>query len=415
MRILVLGNGAREHAIAWRYASSRRLAGLFIAPGNAGTALLGTNLPELHITNPDQVLRACREHNINLVFVGGEEPLSAGVVDHLEEAGIAAIGPPQASARLESSKAFSKQFMLRHGIPTARAESFSDSETFQSYIRQAGGTKVIKKSGLAAGKGVLESDDKEQLIAFGSDILRSDSVIVEEFLSGKEVSVFALTDGTDYTLLPSAADFKKSGEGDTGSNTGGMGAISPVPWLDQAALTDIEDRVIRPTFRALSEEKLNYRGVLYFGLMLTEEGPKVLEYNVRLGDPEAQVVLPLIRTDFGSVSDALVSNSLKSFPIHVSGQTALAVVVASPGYPGAYPKGLEVTNLPDVNHQDSFLFHAATEERDGTVYTGGGRCFTAVSLGQDLLDARRRSYALAKEVQFDGAWYRSDIGGRMFD
>lgn len=415
MKVLILGNGAREHAIAWKLAASRRASGLTIAPGNAGTSALGTNLPDLSITDPDAVAAACHSHAIDLVFVGGEEPLSAGVVDCLSEARIPAIGPTMRSAQLESSKAFSKEFMQRNGIPTAAAHTFTDAPAFEEHLHNAKGKQVVKKSGLAAGKGVLESNEPEELIAFGRKILETDSVVVEEHLSGYEVSIFALSDGTDYLILPSAADYKKAGDGNTGPNTGGMGALSPVPWLEATTLERIRTEVVAPTFRALKEEGLSYRGVLYFGLMITHEGPRVLEYNVRFGDPETQVVLPLIQTDFGALCHAMVTGGLRDFPLHITDKTALGVVVASEGYPGEYRRDVPVSSLPEPASNHHLLFHAATKGSGGNVRTGGGRCFTAVGLGKDLIEARTRAYAAVEEIRFEGAWYRSDIGGRLFE
>lgn len=414
MKVLILGDGAREHALAWKFSVSRRTSGLSIGPGNAGTAELGTNLSDLDITDPDAVARRCREQHVDLVVVGGEEPLTAGVVDQLQHEGIAAIGPTQEAARLESSKVFSKELMQRHGIPTADARTFTDRGAFETYVRARTSPVVVKKSGLAGGKGVLESDDTEELLAFGGEILETDAVVVEERLTGYEVSIFALSDGRHYTLLPSAADYKKAGDGNTGPNTGGMGALAPVPWLPQEQLRRIETEVVSPTFAALREEELSYVGVLYFGLMITERGPFVLEYNVRFGDPEAQVILPLIRTDFGSLTSAMASGALADYPLHLSSASALGIVVASPGYPGRYKKNLPVASLPAGDGTARFLFHAATHAENGTVYTDGGRCFTGVALANELIEARNSAYELVEAVEFDGAWYRSDIGGQLF-
>lgn len=415
MRVLILGNGAREHTVAWKFSRSRRLGGLFVAPGNAGTAEIATNLSDLDITDPDAVSRACAHRDIDFVFVGGEEPLAAGVVDRLEGDGLEAFGPTRDVARLESSKAFAKQFMERHGLATSTARTFTDYSAFENFVRENPGQHVLKKSGLAGGKGVLESDDPDELLGFGKEVLEDDTLIVEEYLSGFEVSVFALTDGRNYRVLPICSDYKKSGEGNTGRNTGGMGSLCPAPWVDSATWDQIEREIVAPTFEGLHEDGLGYRGVLYFGLMVDEEGPKILEFNVRFGDPETQAVLPLITADLGTVCEAIFQGDLPTVPLHISDQSSVAVVVASDGYPGPYRKGVPVHALPSSTGEETFLFHAATYRDNALVHTGGGRCFTAVGLGRDVLEARNRAYSLAKEIKFDGAWYRPDIGARVFE
>jgi len=415
VKVLILGQGAREHALAWKFSRSTRISGLYVAPGNAGTDEIAHNLPHADPNNPQDVLEICHQHNIDMVFVGGEGPLSAGVSDMLESESIPSVGPKRLSARLESSKSFAKAFMQRHSIPTASAESFDDFHAFEQHIGSRAGRKtVVKKSGLAAGKGVLESADKAELLSFGKKVLKNDTLVVEEFLSGYEVSIFAVTDGTTYRLLPPCADYKKAGEGSSGPNTGGMGSVCPVPWLEQPLLDQIEREIVAPTFEAIHAEGLGFKGFLYFGLMITENGPRVLEYNVRLGDPEAQVLLPMIKSDFGSLCDAIVHGQLSDFPLVFSEKAALAVVVASQGYPGKYRKHLPVNELPEFKDNSTLLFHASTGRTNGVVHTEAGRCFTVVSIGKELLDARNGAYAAAGKVQFPGAWYRKDIGGKIF-
>ena len=415
MRVLILGSGAREHAITWKYSKSNRISGLFIAPGNAGTAELGENLPDVNILNPQSVLKACQSNKIDLVFVGPEQPLERGVVDLLIEKSVPVIGPPKKSAQLETSKRFSKNFMLKYNIPTAQAEEFSSYSKYESYIKNISGMVVIKKNGLASGKGVLESDDKKELLDFGKKVLKDDSLLVEEYLTGFEISIFALSDGKNYILLPHCSDFKKAGENDEGPNTGGMGSICPVPLINSGLMTRIEEEIIGPTFRGLNEENLNYKGVVYFGLMITDKGPKLLEYNVRFGDPEAQVLLPLIESDFGNLSDAIINQRLFDFPLRISDNSALGVVVAAEGYPGNYKKGVPVKPIPVFPEKTAYVFHASTTfDKENRVLTGGGRCFTVVGLGQNLLNANVRAYEAVARVQFEGGWYRGDIGKKFF-
>ena len=412
MRVLILGGGAREHAIAWKFSKSHKIAGLFIAPGNVGTAEVGTNLPDIDPEDVDSVIRACEEHRINLVFVGGEAALAQGVVDLLESEGVDAIGPRKKSAQLESSKSFSKDFMTRHSIPTADYRTFTYFPAFEEHLRQRSGKLVIKKSGLAAGKGVLESDDTEELLAFGKAVLETDSLVVEEFLSGYELSVFALSDGDSYCLLPPCADYKKAGRGNTGPNTGGMGAVCPVPWVSEEHWNRVVSEVVEPTFRGLAADDLGYRGVLYFGLMVTSEGPKVLEYNVRFGDPETQALLPIIKNDCVDLCRGMMNGKISEIEIRTTGDAAVGIVVASKGYPKGKSESARVDRLPSWN--DAYVFHAGTTIKDGDIYTPSGRCFTVVGVGSDLLAARNRAYGAVEEVSFEGAWFRPDVGARIF-
>lgn len=415
MKVLVLGSGAREHAITWKFSNSHRISGLFIAPGNAGTAELGVNLPDVDPCDSQAVLDVCRQVDIDLVFVGPEAPLAAGIVDALQKAGVNVIGPNQKAAQLESSKVFSKRFMIKHGVPTAEAKEFSDKKSFTDYINSVDGKVVVKKSGLAAGKGVLESADKKELLDFGLGFLENDSLIVEEFLEGYEVSVFVISDGKNYVVLPPCTDFKKAGEGDSGPNTGGMGSICPVPWVSADLMKEIEETAVKTTVDGLNKDGINYKGVVYVGLMITDKGPKVLEYNVRFGDPEAQVLLPLIESDFCNFAEAIAQGTLDSFPLSISDQAASGVVVASGGYPGSYKKGMIVEPIPYLPEKENLVFHASTTmDEEGNVYTGGGRCFTAVGFSNDLLHATSKAYEAVKKVSFEGSWYRKDIGKKFF-
>jgi phosphoribosylamine---glycine ligase len=321
---------------------------------------------------------------------------------------------------LEASKAFSKAFLLRNGLPTAEAAEFSDQGAFATYLKGREGKRlVIKKSGLAAGKGVLESSNIGEMIGFGSAILREDTLLVEEFLTGWEVSIFGVSDGRDHIVLPPCTDFKKALDGDRGPNTGGMGSICPVPWVDPALMKRIMAEVVHPTYAALKRESLDYKGVLYFGLMITPEGPKVLEFNVRFGDPETQVLMPVLGFDFGGLLAALVDGELAAFASALADaaapvRSALGVVIAGRGYPDHAEKGARVQPFQLPAGGDSMIFHASTSiGPDGSTMTGGGRCFTAVGIGADLKAASGNAYRAAGKVHFDGGWYRGDIGQRF--
>ena len=416
MKVLILGSGAREHAIAWSFSKSRSITGLFVAPGNAGTDDIAENIPDIDPCDGEMVVNACKKHEIDYVFVGPEAPLAAGVVDALHAAGIKAIGPHQQAAMLESSKAFSKNFMLKYNVPTASAIEIGTPKEFKKEVNSRKGKIVIKKSGLAAGKGVLESDNKEKLLKFGLDILKSDKLLIEEYLVGWEVTIFTFSDGKDYIILPSCADFKKAYDNDEGPNTGGMGAICPVPPLTFQMVEKIKKEIIEPTFAGMEKEGLNYKGILYFGLMITAQGPKLIEYNVRFGDPEAQALLPLILSDFGDLCEAVINGNIKSFPLKISKDTAICVVIAAGGYPGEYKKGTPVHYLPRFKEKYVVIFHASTkfDEENNTV-TNGGRCFSVVGLGQDIITANKNAYVAAEEIYFKDSFYRHDIGRKFFE
>jgi phosphoribosylamine---glycine ligase len=428
MKVMVLGSGAREHALAWKLAQSPTVEKVLVGPGNAGTAAAGAasrgtgtaageNVPTVDLRDFPTVLDACRSHKVDCVFVGPEAPLAAGVVDYLAGHGIAAIGPNRGSARLESSKAFSKAFLQRNGLPTASAREFTDPGAFGGYLDIHRGERlVIKKSGLAAGKGVLESSDTEEMKRFGGAVLRDDALLVEEFLVGWEVSIFGVSDGRSHIVLPPCTDFKKANDGDTGPNTGGMGSICPVPRVDAALMERIAREVVEPTYAALQREALDYKGVLYFGLMVTAGGPKILEFNVRFGDPETQVLMPVLGLDFGALLEAVMVGDLAGFAAGEASRptrAALGVVVASKGYPDTPEKGALVEPFGALP-ADSLVFHAGTScDAEGRIRTPAGRCFTAVGLGPDLAAASAKAYAAAGAVRFSGGWYRRDIGGKF--
>ncbi len=419
MRVLVIGSGAREHAIAWKFSKSKRLADLFIAPGNAGTEEIGTNIPDINLADFEGIFNVCKQNRINTVFIGPEAPLAEGLVDFLTERGIPAIGATKKSAKLESSKSFAKEFMGKHNIPTAGAVGFNDFDEYKNFIMDPQNRPrkkyVVKKSGLAAGKGVLVTDNANEALEFGKQILTSDTLLLEEFLEGYEVSVFVLLDEKAYITLPACSDFKKAYDNDEGPNTGGMGSICPVPFVDTNLMETIENTIVKPVVEGMQEDGLLYRGILYFGLMITSDGPRVLEFNVRFGDPETQVLLPLIRNDFGNIADAILNGNLNNLQIEISDKSTLGVVVASEGYPGNYKRGIPVEPIPQFQEDRILIFHSSTKRNSrGQIITGGGRCFTVVGIGRDIINAGSIAYEALKSIKFEGAWYRSDIGKKFF-
>ncbi|MCC6752727.1 MAG: phosphoribosylamine--glycine ligase [Saprospiraceae bacterium] len=418
--VLVLGSGGREHALAHQLAQSPLLGQLFVMPGNPGTGSLALNLagsPE----SASDVIRAVEQFDIGVVVCGPEAPLAAGVMDALAEAPFdlppICIGPGARGARLESSKAFAKEFMERHGIPTAAYRSFSKDQLEEAlqYVEQRHPPIVLKASGLAAGKGVVICQDHpsaaQELMAMfaGKFGAASDTVVVEDFLEGVELSVFILTDGRDYVLLPEARDYKRVGEGDTGPNTGGMGAISPVPYATPEMLQRIRAEVIEPTLEGLRRDGIDYRGFIFFGLMLCSHGPYVIEYNCRLGDPETEVVLPRMQSDLLSCFIALGEGRLREVQAVTDPRAAATVVLVSGGYPGDFERGLEI-GLPEQVPSGSMIFHSGTRLEYGTLLTSGGRVLALTSLASDAAGALEASLALAESVEFSGKTYRRDIG-----
>ncbi len=414
MKTLILGSGAREHALGWAFSRSKRNSGIFCMPGNAGMVDFALNVPG-DPSDAEAVINLVRRSGSELVVIGPEAPLEAGVADVLRAAGIAVFGPGKLAAQLECSKSFARAFSDRAGVPSAKTEKFQSAKDFEKYIAKKSGVKlVLKKNGLAAGKGVLESEDTAEMLAFARTVLADDELLVEEYLYGYELSVFALSDGAGYRLMPACADHKKAFTGNKGPNTGGMGAMCPVPCADKALMDTIEATIIAPTFAQMNKENLNYRGVLFFGVMVTKEGPKLLEYNVRFGDPETQSLIPLVSSDIADVFEMVAAGSLTNFRIEYKDLSAVGITVAAPGYPGDCPNGLEVRSLP-ADSATTQVFHAGTvRSGDGLLRTGGGRCFTAVGIGTDYFDAYRHAVELAAKIDFDGAWYRSDIGKSFF-
>lgn len=418
MNILLLGSGGREHALAWKMRVSPLLDNLFIAPGNAGTGLIGKNL-NVDPTDFNGVKNAVIKNNIDMVVVGPEVPLVQGVVDFfLNDPAISSvpvIGPSRRGAQLEGSKEFAKQFMVQHKIPTARylavtSDTIDEGERFLNTLKSP---YVLKADGLAAGKGVLIIDDIDeaknelQMMLSGKFGKASDTVVIEEFLSGIEMSVFVVTDGHSYMLLPDAKDYKRIGEGDTGLNTGGMGAVSPVPFADEEFMKKVEDRIIKPTIDGLKEDGIDYKGFIFFGIIKVEDDPYVIEYNVRMGDPETEVVMPRLQSDVVEVFKAVSSGRLKELTPKFDPRTAVTVMMVSGGYPGKYEKGKNILGLDHV--EGSIVFHAGTTSGNG-VLTSGGRVLAITSLGNSIDEALEKSYRNAEKVQFEKKYYRKDIG-----
>jgi phosphoribosylamine--glycine ligase len=420
MNILILGSGGREHTFAWKIAQSDHCDNLFVAPGNSGTSTVATNL-NIGVTDFDAIKDEVLKHDVKLVVVGPEDPLVHGVHDFfLNDAQlkhVSVIGPQKAAAELEGSKEFAKEFMMRHNIPTAAYESFTKDNVEDGYkfLETLNPPYVLKADGLAAGKGVLILDDldeaklelKQMLVdaKFGD---ASTKVVIEEFLDGIELSCFVLTDGKDYKILPTAKDYKRIGEGDTGLNTGGMGAISPVPFATEDFLKKIEDRIVKPTVDGLAKDKLPYKGFIFIGLIKVGDEPKVIEYNVRMGDPETEVVLPRLKTDLVEIFNAISNQKLSEIDLEIDERAATTVMLVSGGYPEAYEKGKEILGLDKVN--DSIVFHAGAKESDGKIVTSGGRVMAVTSYGNTYQDAIKKSYQSINNICFDKMNYRKDIG-----
>ena len=420
MNILILGAGGREHTFAWKIAQSPLCKQLFVAPGNSGTATIATNL-DVSVTDFEGIKVQVLTHEIDMVVVGPEDPLVNGIYDFFLNDSqlhhVAVIGPQKAAAQLEGSKEFAKEFLYRHKIPTAAYESFTKDnlEAGYAFLETLKPPFVLKADGLAAGKGVLilldlkeaKQELKNMLVdsKFGS---ASAKVVIEEFLDGIELSCFVLTDGKHYKLLPTAKDYKRIGEGDTGLNTGGMGAISPVPFADDSLLKKIEDRIVKPTVEGLAKDQLPYKGFIFIGLIVVNNEPIVIEYNVRMGDPETEAVLPRLKTDLVEIFQAIDKQCLNEVDIEIDPQTAVTVMLVSGGYPEAYEKGKEITGLDTI--ENSIVFHAGANEKDGKIVTSGGRVMAVTSFGQDIESALKTSYKSIEYIKFDGMNYRNDIG-----
>jgi phosphoribosylamine--glycine ligase len=420
MKILVVGGGGREHAMIWRLAQNPTVDRLYAAPGNAGIAPEATCL-QVPADDVRAIVAAVARESIDLTIVGPEGPLVAGLADELEARGHPVFGPTRDAARIEGSKAWAKELCRHHGIPAARSGTFGTIDEAQDYVEDlGGGPVVIKADGLAAGKGVVIAEDRaaatEALRACLVDQVFGEAgarVVVEEFLQGPEISAFALTDGRDVLPLCLAQDFKRAGDGDTGPNTGGMGAFSPLAFVDPPTEQAIWSGIVRATVRAMETEGVRYRGLLYAGLMLTDDGPKVLEFNCRFGDPETQAFLPRMRSDLGELVLACVEGNIGNYKALWSDEACVTVVAVSGGYPGDHRSGAVIRGLRNAERVDGAqIFHAGTAERDGRVVTDGGRVLAASGLGATLADARARAYAALEPISFDGMQFRTDIAAR---
>jgi phosphoribosylamine--glycine ligase len=421
MNVLIIGSGAREHAFCWKLIESQKITKIYVAPGNAGTSKIAFNL-NVDILNFQELKNAILIYSINLVIVGPEIPLIKGVVDFInndfELSSVLVVGPSKAGAMLEGSKDFSKEFMFKHNIPTAKYKSFGrhSLENGLAYLDTVSPPYVLKADGPAAGKGVLIIDDvqeaKDELVnmlqnnKFGTS---GHSVVIEEFLDGIELSCFVLTDGKSYKILPYAKDYKRIGEGDKGLNTGGMGAISPVPFADKEFLEKVEQRIILPTIKGLKSDNLPYKGFVFIGLIMVNKEPFVIEYNVRMGDPETQVVLPRIKTDFLDLMISTANQSLSSCEINISKETYSNIVMVAGGYPEVYEKGNIITKIPE-NTDETIIFHAGTKDVNNDTVTNGGRVLSVVSKGMDYKQAVSESYKTVEKINYKDKNYRKDIG-----
>ncbi len=419
MKVLLLGSGGREHALAWKLNQSPKLTELIIAPGNAGTAELGKNV-DIDPNDFEAVKKVALENEIDMLVVGPEEPLVRGVKDFfLNDAAIAhipVIGPGKRGARLEGSKEFSKDFMFRYGIPTAKYKAVTSKniEEGLAYLEKMSSPYVLKADGLAAGKGVLIINDLEEAKTELKNMLggkfgdASSKVVIEEFMDGIELSVFVLTDGSAYVVLPEAKDYKRIGEGDTGLNTGGMGAVSPVPFADEKFMKKVHNRIIQPTVAGLYADEIPYKGFIFIGLIKIGDNPYVIEYNVRMGDPETEVVMPRIKSDLLELLIATGNKELKNCQIEFEDDFATTVMMVSGGYPGSYEKGKEMTGFDKVT--DGMAFHAGTKLDNGKVVTNGGRVIALSATGKDMKEALAKSYKNVEAIDFEGKNYRTDIG-----
>ena len=417
MNILVVGGGGREHTLVWKLAQSPKVDKVYVAPGNAGTASIAENV-DISPNDFDAIAGLATDKGVDLVMVGPEAPLAAGIVDYLHSAGITTFGPTKEATLIESSKTFAKELMFKYGIPCAKSQTFTSLSDAQSYVKSQPFPIVIKADGLAAGKGVIIAGTEQEALSALQDIMGTrvfgdagNKVLIEECMVGKEVSLLVFTDGVTVIPMVPACDYKRIGDNDEGLNTGGMGSYSPPGFFDDKIKQDVVDRIAKPVVGAMNKEGKPYRGLLYVGLMMTSEGPKVLEFNARFGDPETQVLLPRLKTDLVEIMQAIIDGRLDEISIEWSSEPCVGVVMASGGYPGKYQTGYEIAGLDKLDG-DILVFHAGTKLADNKVLTSGGRVLTVVASGKSIAEARDKVYANIPRIVFDGAAYRTDIALR---
>ena len=426
MTILLLGSGGREHAFAWKMIQSPLCEKLFVAPGNAGTAAIATNVA-MNVNDFETIAKFVLDNNVKMVVVGPEDPLVNGIVDYFKNnkdlKEIPVIGPSQQGAALEGSKEFAKQFMVRHNIPTAGYDSFTAETVEQGceFLETLAAPYVLKADGLAAGKGVLIIDNLAEaktelrnMLVNAKFGMASSKVVIEEFLDGIELSVFVMTDGKSYKILPTAKDYKRIGEGDTGLNTGGMGAISPVPFATPLLLQKIEDRIVKPTVDGLAKDNIDYRGFIFIGLIIVKGEPIVIEYNVRMGDPETEVVIPRIQSDLVGLFHAIGSQSLALSSVEIDARSAATIMIVSGGYPEDFAKGKEISGIDSVEIEDALVFQAGTKTEAGKVLSNGGRVLAVTAFGENIDEAIKKSYQNINKISFDKMYFRKDIGFDLF-
>ncbi len=422
MKVLIIGSGGREHAIALKISENKNVNEIFISPGNAGTLMLGKNVV-LDVNNNKSVVDFCKEENIDLVIIGPEVPLVNGLADILRENNINVFGPDKKAAAIEGNKKFAKELMLKNNIPTASFVSFTkkEYEEAKKYLSAASYPIVIKASGLAAGKGVIIAKNQKEAIDSLKEIMQDkifgnagDEIVIEEFLEGEELSIFAITDGFDYVLLPAAQDHKRIGERDTGKNTGGMGAYSPLKFVDTELLKEVENNIVKPTLNALNEGNRKFNGCLYCGLIKTKDGIKVIEFNCRFGDPETQAVLPLLEGDFFELLYSTAKGKINKNAVKYNGGSAMCVVTVSGGYPGKYEKGFEIKGLEEITDPDIQIIHAGTKKENDKILTNGGRVLNIVSFVREnnLTKCKTKVYDAINKVKYKNIYYRNDIGFR---
>jgi len=423
MNVLLIGSGGREHAIALKIKQSNKLSALFCSPGNPGTENIARNV-SMSINDNQSVLNFCTNNKIDLVVIGPEQPLVDGLADYLRNSGIKVFGPSTKAAQIESSKVFAKKIMIEAGVPTAKYIEFSESQLNQTieYLNNVTYPLVIKADGLAAGKGVLICNSKLEAQSAIKEIFElkifgksGSKIIIEEFLVGEEASIFAITDGEHFVCLPAAQDHKRSGDGDTGKNTGGMGAYAPAPIITKILLEQVEREIIEPTLKKMRETGNKFVGCLYAGLMITESGPKVIEFNCRFGDPETQVVLPILDGDFLQLLYSAADGNLDKNSVKYSGGSSVCIVAVSAGYPNDYNRGFEISGL-DFSEDEILIYHAGTKKENNRILTNGGRVLgiTSVLKTFDLVQAQKKAYEAIKKIHFDGMYYRKDIGEKAF-